>query len=93
MPMLYFSSIGKVNKIQNSLYKFRKKMHFQTLAATQISWKNCHKNSDGIKLVNLTINPYPIVTPGSFSVEITVHNDKDISSPLKVRFVFLSMTI
>ncbi|UJR26845.1 hypothetical protein I4U23_008157 [Adineta vaga] len=51
---------------------------------SQIAWKNCHDNSKTIKLLNLTIHPYPIVAPGSITVKLTIHNEQEISSPLKV---------
>ncbi|CAF0876094.1 unnamed protein product [Rotaria sordida] len=55
-----------------------------TLVATQISWENCDSNSNSIKLFNLTVNPYPIIMPGSVSIEISVHSNQDLTSPIKV---------
>ncbi|CAF1001583.1 unnamed protein product [Adineta steineri] len=54
-----------------------------TLVVAEISWDNCASDTNTMKLVDLEIDPYPVVTPGTISVKITIHNDKPISSPLK----------
>ncbi|CAF3680437.1 unnamed protein product [Rotaria sordida] len=58
-------------------------MHCFSSIATQISWENCDSNSNSIKLLNLTVNPYPIIMPGSVSIEISVHSNQDLTSPIK----------
>jgi len=55
----------------------------------EITWENCDKSSEDIKLLNLTVKPYPIVVPGSLSIEIAIRNSQEITSPLKVSFIVL----
>ncbi|CAF1551367.1 unnamed protein product [Rotaria magnacalcarata] len=55
-----------------------------TLASTQVSWENCNNDGDSIKLLNLTLTPYPIIIPGPISIEATVHTDQDVTGPIKL---------
>jgi hypothetical protein len=61
------------------------KNDLQTFVISQISWENCDTDSDDIRLLNVTVKPYPIMIPGSISVEIAIHNTQDVVSPIKVR--------
>ncbi|CAF3399443.1 unnamed protein product [Rotaria sp. Silwood1] len=54
-----------------------------TLVTSQISWENCDSNSNSIKLLNVTINPYPIKIPGSISIEVSFHTNQDLTNPIK----------
>ncbi len=81
---LCFIFFQSVKLITYRILYINLKYHFQTLVASQISWENCDSDSNDIKLLNVTIKPYPIVVPGSISVEITIRNAQDITSPLKV---------
>ncbi|CAF0733840.1 unnamed protein product [Adineta ricciae] len=55
-----------------------------TLVIAQVAWENDEDHSYTVKLLNLTIKPYPIIIPGSISVELTIHSEQPIASPLKV---------
>ncbi|CAF3930925.1 unnamed protein product [Rotaria magnacalcarata] len=55
----------------------------KTVVITQVTWENCGSYSNDIKLLNLTVNPYPIVAPGSVSINITIYTNQNLTSPLK----------
>lgn len=54
----------------------------------ELSWENCDRDSNSIKLFNLTVNPYPIEIPGKVSIEVGIHNNQESMSPIKVRIYF-----
>ncbi|CAF3753018.1 unnamed protein product [Rotaria magnacalcarata] len=58
-------------------------LSFLTVVITQVTWENCGSYSNDIKLLNLTVNPYPIVAPGSVSINITIYTNQNLTSPLK----------
>lgn len=63
----------------------------------EISWENCEKDSNGIQLLNVAVKPYPIIAPGSLTIEVTVRISEDVVRPLKVRrfdrILFLSSSL
>ncbi|CAF3296507.1 unnamed protein product [Rotaria socialis] len=50
---------------------------------TQVTWENCGSDLNDIKLLNLTVNPHPIVAPGPVSINITIYTNQNLTSPLK----------
>ncbi|CAF4742676.1 unnamed protein product, partial [Rotaria sp. Silwood2] len=56
-----------------------------TIVCAQITWKNCEDGSNDIKLLNLTLNPHPIVVPGSLSIMVTFYTNQRLENPLKTK--------
>lgn len=49
-----------------------------------MTWEQCNNNVEDIKLLNLAMNPDPIVAPGTVSITITFHIASNLTTPLKV---------
>jgi hypothetical protein len=56
---------------------------FQSVIS-EISWENCNRKVNSIDLLDLTVTPDPIIAPGLVSINITIHNNQNLTSPLKV---------
>ncbi len=51
---------------------------------SEISWENCDKKVNSINLLDLTVSPDPIIAPGLVSINLTIHTNQNLTSPLKV---------
>ncbi|UJR22263.1 hypothetical protein I4U23_025324 [Adineta vaga] len=54
-----------------------------TIVFSRISWEQCEKSANGIKLLNLTVNPDPIIAPGLISISFTIHTNQNLTNPIK----------
>lgn len=80
--VLFFS---KVSMASITLYLFLSIAFTQfSIGIALISWNDCEQISNDIKLLNLTIDPDPIMAPGIVSITFTIDTDQNITSPLKV---------
>jgi hypothetical protein len=57
---------------------------FPQLVMSEISWENCDKKVNSINLLDLTVSPDPIIAPGLVSINLTIHTNQNLTSPLKV---------
>ena len=63
------------------------------LVMSEISWENCDRNGNGIQLVDLSVSPDPIIAPGSVSMSITIQSNQNITGPIKVCAIQMSIRL